>query len=337
MKYEIDPKNLVFTDNEAQRSVTSDIFNFILDKDSGISICWGEDINDTPEYDPITPQELVFKLNKNFDLKEMLNQFNFLGNIRIKNSDTEFQIIEDGITELNNENLICLGTLGSVVLIFDSSLNEIKINDLLTFTNYIKKFKVAVIIQINVKESLTMEELTKLKLLGTSIQIKNENWLSAEAFAKNIKQLEDNGILVSSKLTINNETYDEAMKLIDLLPAKTSMKVIFTLPYITAAKYVKIQQKFIDAKLENVRIATCAFSRFNKRKQNNIMLHMNCDAGCFSVYIEDGIIYQCEMSKANGIAIKDCKTIHDFWNHKNMVKARKQIIENNYCKLASQG
>ena len=74
---EIKLKNIIFTDDENQRMVMGDTFNFALDKESGISACWGETINDSPEYDPISPQELIFKIDEIFDLnKFILSAFN---------------------------------------------------------------------------------------------------------------------------------------------------------------------------------------------------------------------------------------------------------------------
>ena len=71
---EIKLKNIIFTDDENQRMVMGDTFNFALDKESGISACWGETINDSPEYDPISPQELIFKIDETFDLNKFLDE-----------------------------------------------------------------------------------------------------------------------------------------------------------------------------------------------------------------------------------------------------------------------
>lgn len=49
-------KQLVFVNNPNYRVVSSKDFNFVLDKETGVSICWGKDENDSPEYDPMTPQ-----------------------------------------------------------------------------------------------------------------------------------------------------------------------------------------------------------------------------------------------------------------------------------------
>lgn len=333
---EIKLKNIIFTDDENQRMVMGDTFNFALDKESGISACWGETINDSPEYDPISPQELIFKIDETFDLNKFLSNFNFLANIKIKKDKTEFENITDVLAATALPNLTCLSTLASVVLIFDDKLNELKIDDILTATKYIHKFKIPVIIQINTDAELSYAEIVKLKLLGTSIQIKTTDNFNANNYLKNLKSLKDNDIKVSSKVNVTTNTYDEIIKIIDKLDKDTSMKIYFTVPYITTKKYVEIQKKFIDAKLDNVRIATCAHNKFNKRSANIYLTPMDCDASRFSVYIENDTIYPCEYAKVDGIKISDCKSIHDFWFGKSVSKIRNYIVENNFCKFVGK-
>lgn len=328
---EIQTNNLIFTDDKNQRSLMSEEFNFTLDKNSGVSACWGKTMNDTPFYDPISPQELVFKINNDFCLEDYLNQFNFLANIKIKNTKTEFKKIENALEAVSLENLICLSTLANVVLIFDT-LNSFDINELLKFTKYIRKFKVQLVIQINANHKLSYEEIIKLKLLGTSIQLKTDDNFNANNFIVNLNELENNNILVSSKVSITKKNYNEILKVIPLLPKTTSMKLFFVEPYITTIKYKEIQQKFLDANLLNVKIATNSNERFNKRKNNIILTPIDCDGACFSVYIEDGKIYPDEYLKIIGIPIKECKNIHDFWYHHNFKNIREKIANNNCCK-----
>ena len=326
---------MIFTDDPTKRLIMSEEFNFALDKESNVSVCWGKDINDTPEYDPISPQELIFKINS-FNLSTYLKNFNFLANIKVKVGETEFKNIENELTALSMDNLSCLSTLSSVVLIFDEKLNTFNIDELLQFTKYIKKFGIALIIQINMSNELKYGDIVKLKLLGTSIQIKTDDNFNGELFLKNIKLLKDNGILVSSKVSINKDSYDEIFNIINKLDKDTSMKIFFTVPYITTNNYIKIQNEFIKAQLNNVKIATCAHNKFNKRKANIFMSPCDCDAARFSIYIEDNVIYPCEYSKFHGINIDACKSITDFWFDKDMKKMREYIADNNFCKLISK-
>lgn len=333
---EIKLDNIIFTDDKNHRMTLGSAFNFVLDKESGVSVCWGETMNESPDYDPISPQEIIFKIDENFDLTKFLTDFNFLANIRIKKNEREFVSIENPLASLTMDNLSCLSTLASVVLIFDDKLNTLKIDDVLSLTKYIRKFNIPVIIQINCDRELEYAEIIKLKLIGTSIQIKTSDNFKGEIFIKNLKSLIDNDIIVSSKVNVTKNTYDEIYSIIDKLDKNTSMKLYFTVPYITTKKYVDIQKKFIDAKLENVRIATCAHNKFNKRAANIYLTPMDCDASRFSIYVENGVVYPCEYLKTGGIKISDCKSIHDFWFEKSMVKLRTYIADNNFCKYIAK-
>lgn len=326
----IQTNNIIFTDDQYQRVLMGEEFNFALDKISNVSACWGKTINDTPEYDPVSPQELIFKIS-NFSLEKYLNNFNFLANIKIKKSKTEFENIENPIEALTLENLTCLSTLASVVLIFDN-LKDFNMNNMLKFSKYIRKFKVQLIIQINAEYELSYEELMQLKLLGTSIQIKTDENFNAEIFLTNLNNLIASNILVSSKISVTKNSFNEIMKVIPKLPKNTSMKLFFIKPYITINQYKKIQQEFINANLLNVRIATCSNSYFNKRSKNIILIPMDCDSTRFSIYIEDDSIYPCEYLKKFKISLNKCKNIHDFWYNKNIIKLREKIAEFNYCK-----
>lgn len=328
---EIQTTNLLYTDDENQRLLMSEEFNFALDKNTGVSVCWGKTIEDTPVYDPVSPQELVFKINNEFSLKTYLKQFNFLGNIKIKKSKTEFKNIENEIEALTLDNLTCLSTLANVVLIFDS-LKNFDINELLKFTRYIRKFKVQLVIQINADHELTYEEAVQLKLLGTSVQLKTSEKFSAENFINNLNILESNNILVSSKISVTKKNYDQVLNVIPLLPKDVSIKLYFVEPFITTIKYKTIQQKFIDENLLNVKITTYLSEHFNKRKNNILLTPIDCDGACFSVYIEDGLIYPDEYLKVIGIPIDECKCIHDFWYHHNFKNIREKIANHNLCK-----
>lgn len=229
------------------------------------------------------------------------------------------------------DNLVSLSTLASVVLIFDNNLNVLNLDDILTFIKYIDKFKVSVIIQINTSDELTYSDVIKLKLLGSSIQLKTDNKFNSDIFIKNINLLKEHNIITSSKLFINKNTYDEVVKVVDFLDTNTSMKLFFNTPYISTTKYLAIQDKFLTANLINIRIATCSYSKFNSKTLNIKMVPADCDACCFSVYIEDRKIYPCEYNKSVFKAIDECKSLHGFWYDEKVKDIRESIADNNYC------
>ena len=70
----IDTKNLIYNDTPQVRLFSSETYNWCLDKSTGISCCWGKTAKETPQYDPLGPQEIVWKI-KNFDLQKYIEYF----------------------------------------------------------------------------------------------------------------------------------------------------------------------------------------------------------------------------------------------------------------------
>ena len=327
--------NMVFTNDEHSKMFLSDNFNFALDKDSGISACWGKTVNDSPEYDPISPQELIFKISNKFDLNEYIKQFIFLGNIKEQKDKTEFANLENTLLALTTDNLVSLSTLASVVLIFDETLNALKLNDILTFIKFIDKFKVSIIIQLNITEKISDELLTKIKLLGKSVQIKTDDTFNYENFKYNIELLQKNEFIISSKILVNKNSLTEILLLtknLETLNKESAIKLFFNKPFVTAKQYRDIQNSFIAAHFNNARIATCFNNHFNKKNPNMCMLPMDCDASRFSIYIEENTIYPCEFNQCCSYSFDKMNTIRDFWYDKKLMKFRKYVIENNFCK-----
>lgn len=321
----------IFIDNAEQRMLSSANFNFALDKSSGISACWGKDINDSPEYDPYSPEEISLVIDENFELEKYLKIFNFFANVHKKISDTEFEVIDDILSVLTETNLIALSTLGNVNIILNTFEN-IKINDILTFTNYIKnKFSIPVLIQLNMDKEISYDELNKLKMLGNSIQLKTSNKFNFNTFSKNINLLKDNQFSISTKIIVTDDTYREIFENVDKFDNEIPVKLYFIAPYISVKKYKNIQTKFLEAS-KNVYISTCAFDKFNSKKNNIYVNPCDCDATRFSLYIEDDKVYPCEFNKSVGINVFDPNSLFKLWNAPEINIIRKYIIKNNHCK-----
>ena len=334
---------VLFTDNELSRSLLSDSFNFVLDKESGVSLCWGKNINESPEYDPTFPQQIAFKIDSTFNLNKMLQTFNFLANIKIKqeNKDAEdnkesFVSITDEIEALTNENTVCLSTLGCVYLIFDNSIKNINIDNVLKFINYIKKFKVAFHIQMNIDTEFSMTEYFKIKLLSTKLMLRTE-CTNSQALLNNLKQLENQDITVGLELIVTKNNINTIFDLAEKLTNKNiSITFYFVEPYISTSEYVKVQKTFVEKEFTAIQLATCNHNRFNKRKPNIHINVIDCDASRFSIYVENNEIYPCQFKTTNSISLNKCKSISDFWQSKTLNKFRKYIIENNFCKLINK-
>lgn len=324
-------KQLVFVNNAGYRAVSSKEFNFVLDKESGVSICWGKDENDSPEYDPMTPQQLVLSMN-NFELDKFISKFNYLANIKYQISNNEFRELteEDNVLDIT-ANLTPLSTIASIVLIFENKLTEYNLDDVLKFTKYITDLKLPIIAQFNADYEFTEADLEIIKSISLNIIVKTGETLSATAFNTNILNLKKSVTNISAKMFITKTTFKEVNKTLELIPRDTAIKIYFDKPFITVKQYRDIQQKIIDLQLESIRVATCFDKHFNKKTKNLVIMPMDCDACRFSLYVEDNNVYPCEFYKNLELPIDSNKTLTSIWMDSKIKKFRKTIIQNNFC------
>jgi MoaA/NifB/PqqE/SkfB family radical SAM enzyme len=244
----------------------------------------------------------------------------------------EFLPITDELEALTNENLVCLSTLGCVYLIIDENISSLNINDVLTFIRYIESFQTAFHIQMNIDSGFSVSDFLKIKLLSSKIMLRTY-CTNIDNVLSNIKQLENNNISCGLQVLITKENVENVLVLADKLTNKDlSITLYFVEPYVTTNLFVIIQKKFIDAGFTAIQIATCGYSKFNKRKNHILMNTIDCDASRFSIYVENRTIYPCPFKTTTGIKIDSCNSIKDFWHNKKFAKFRKFIIENNYCK-----
>lgn len=324
-------KQLVFVNNPNHRVVSSKDFNFVLDKETGVSICWGKDENDSPEYDPMTPQQLVLSMT-NFQLSKFISKFNYLANIKYQISKNEFRELteEDNVLEIT-ANLTPLSTIASVVLIFENKLTEYKLDDVLKFTKYITDLQLPIIAQFNADYEFNESELELIKTISLNVIVKTGEELSASAFNANIMNLKKYVSNVSAKMFITKTTFKEVNKTLELIPRDSAIKIYFDKPFITVKQYRDIQQKIVDLQLESIRVATCFDKHFNKKTKNLIIMPMDCDACRFSLYVENNNVYPCEFYKNLELPINTEKSLSSIWMDSKIKKFRKTIIQNNFC------
>ena len=83
----IEVTNAIFHNTSAGRAVFSKKFNFIYDNETGAAVTYGETAGDTPNYDPIGPQEYVIE-TEDFEFEKFKNMFNMFAVVK--------EIKEDG-------------------------------------------------------------------------------------------------------------------------------------------------------------------------------------------------------------------------------------------------
>ena len=124
----INTNNLTYNDTNEIRLFASEKFNWYLQKKTGVSCTWGESIKETPQYDPIGPQEILWKITNNFNLQQFIQKFNFIANIKKKENDIIKDIdINQNVFE-NKDTYICMSTLTNIIFIIDT-LDHINIQN----------------------------------------------------------------------------------------------------------------------------------------------------------------------------------------------------------------
>lgn len=323
----------IYVNNEKHRLFASENFNFVFDKETGVSVCWGQTINDSPEWDPVSPQELVFSMN-NFNVTEFIKQVNYLANVKEQIDKTEFIDVDTGLTleELQQKNLVVMSTASSIVLVFDKAVTEYDSEALVAFVNYLKFLNLSIIVQLNTDKPITLPEMNILKLITENIQIKTGSECSANILFDNVINLKKEALNHSIKMVITKGSFNQNFKSLSKLPANTPIKLVFEKPFVTAAQYRGIQDKIIELNFESCRMGTCFDDHFNKKTKNLKIMPMDCDACRFSLYIEDSKVYPCEFNKYTEIDIDYTKSLSELWQNKKIKKFRDTIVENNFCK-----
>jgi hypothetical protein len=333
-KEKFNMEKLQYTDNADTRIVSvGENFNFALDKQTGVSICWGKDVNETPDFDPLGTQEINYVMD-NFNYSDFIKHINLLASIKIKKSETEFVSILSE-EELNN-NLVCLSCFSVINLIFND-FNVLKnaavepteeFKSMIKAVDFIRSFGVSVMVQLNeTTEVLTDDVLSAAKLLSGYLILNSNNKESIKVFLGTKETA-----YLCLKVQINKANYNEIMDLFNSqIATQIQIKVSFINTDISEEDFVKFEDLIIARNLENVRFATCSLPILSKDKANLKIMPMDCDATRFSIYVKNGKLYPCEYNNTELADLNDCKSISDYWYNTNIENFRNKIVEDNFC------
>ena len=102
---------LIFNEDAQRRSFMSADFNFLLDKESGVSMSWGKTTKDNPEYDPLSPEKFIIRFTNETKYDNVQKALNILCNLRNKDEDGKLCLF----TSFDNFEYVALTTLSTVV------------------------------------------------------------------------------------------------------------------------------------------------------------------------------------------------------------------------------
>lgn len=321
--------DIKYLDNQYIRSFSSSLFNFILDKETNVSVYWGQNQNDDPLYDPIGPQELTFKIQKNTSELDIIKKFNLLANIQEQKEKNKLyiSILDKNLTDIyNNINLKAISTINTVI--FDTASN-IDFSFFIPIVKYIKKFNINTIIQI--KEPIYDGNIQALKFITPNINLYfNENTIET------YKTLTKEKFKVDVKIHINADNYNFIIQNLKTLKKDVKGKLFIDQPFVTKLQLSELENRIKNLKLVGIYLAACNLFKFNESQDKpfkHIIEIVNCDSCTYSLYVNNNEIYPCQnISNHKLITIKNQKHVDDIWDKsKEIKKFRQQIIDKTYC------
>lgn len=325
----INTQKLTYNDNDEIRLFASEQFNWYLQKNTGVSCSWGTDIKETPQYDPIGPQEILWKITS-FNLKDYLIKFNFLANIKKKKDDNILSIdLEQNILE-NQNSYICMSTLSNIIFILDS-LDNIDMQKFKLFCDYIRYFNININIQYNLTNYQIGEVYDKIYQISCRLILNiQSNIFNASNLLKLIDMLKDK-FNISLKLHINNDSNIQISKLIEKIDSNISCMLYNQFPYLSTRKFLNMQSKILSKKLLNVCLTQCSKKHYSNSIIGSIILQLPCSACRYTLYLEDFNIFDCEINKNKIGNLSDFDTLDKVWNAEKIIQLRSKLIDTNKC------
>lgn len=321
--------DIKYLDNQYIRSFSSNIFNFILDKESNVSIYWGHDQNDDPLYDIIGPQELTISVNNNITEQNLFKTINLLANIqeeKQKNVKYENVLNKDVEYLMNNINLKAISTTNTIIFDYDNNTDIDVLNNII---KYIKSFNFTPIIQF--KDAISDELIQKLKFISPNINLYfNENTIET------YKTLTKAKFRVDVKIHVDNNNYRFIIENLKVLSKDVKGRLYIDEPFINKLQLSELENRIKNLKLNSIYLYACNLYKFNDSQDKpfkHILEIINCDACCFSLYVKDNKIYPCENKLDKELAvINKQKHIDQLWDkNKEIKKFREQIVDKTYC------
>jgi hypothetical protein len=297
-------ESLIFTEDDNFRKFTSSAFNFILNKDDGSAFSWGKTENETPLYNPISPEEIEIVLNDTFT-------FN-------KNKIAKFLNLNIGENNFDkNTSISCINSINIIV----NNANENEVKKLFTYLN---DLNIIAFLNVNYINNFSLRDVFKIKLFGTNNIILNiENQMSN--FDNSIKMLIENDFFVKCKFNVNDDNLENV---INILKNENYSKTMYTL--INFQKTLK--KKNLSNLINYLKTKKDFLIFIEKNNYNKYIKYEACSneyRPCLDSCVIDfsnGKIYPSFENIDIFVNINDINSISDYWNSKEFSKFRKPIV-----------
>lgn len=296
-------ENLIFKEDDEIKCFISKNFNFIYSKKDNTTCVWGETKDETPLYNPISPETITFKLNDKFEF----------------NIDCILKLIS--IHPKKDECISCISNV-----IFDN-VNLCINDDIKRLIKYVEKFNILCFLKIDFKTELTLKDVYKLKYLGISNVLINifDNFNYNELI-NSINILSENNILVNCNFNLTSNNIEDVIKLFN--SEKYNSLILSSLCF----KKGKIKKTLLNDLIFIIKskMFLNVFIKvpINSKTKYEIKTIKN-DDGLFSCIIDfiENKIYCGNEFVNNFVNINDVNQIQDYWNSEQFNNVRKQLIK----------
>jgi hypothetical protein len=298
----IEIQNLVYKEDDEAKCFISENFNFIYSKINHSACSWGRTKEETPQYNPISPESIIFKINENFTfIRE--------------------QILK--LISLKPENDECVSCINSIIIDGENYYNNVEVKNLIKF---IDNYKIPCFLKINFKNAIDLREIFKIKYLGIkNVILKIDNDFSIDALNESMINLQSNGLLVNYEFNLISKNME---KFIELLKEK-HFKSIYTKVYFGKPAIKKNQLNEVETTILTNKLLDVIFIKPMNSKKKYKVKNDNDEAGLFNCIIDfvDKKIYCDDKNSENFVNISDVSNLNDYWNSLEFNEFRKKNLK----------
>lgn len=308
---EFELKTLVYNDGDKFRSFQSSDFTFILDKKSKISICYGSTMEETPTYDPLSPEIIDLYIDKDFKFENEVQNINKLFNINVE----------------KDKELITISTISTVNFIINDIYDEI-ISEVTKLYKYLNKFSIFINLVIPYNDKIELRDVLRLKLFDIQNVNINVKKFNAKVLLDQTNLILSKNIDVSYNFYITKENYEEFISLIEnKFPGNTFSNIYFK------EKLSKvIKNKIVKAIKDKGN-----FTIYDTKDDLNYDLVLPYQDGLFRCYISfknKMISYSPDFKES--ISFNDVDRINSYWLSDIFNNYRMSLIKDKYEKIKKE-
>ena len=286
---------MLYTENAYSKSFQSPDFSWFLDKSTGISLCWGVTKEDTPDYDPISPDTVTAIFDKSWVHDEKL--WNKLLSIDNDKSTGDFVPENCFLSTIANAEIAAVDGLTDEIVKTMKWLKSKLINVMLKLQQSQVIFKEAVILQNSNVDfvCLEAEDTSTLK--------------------KAVDLLLMNQIMVRLQIDLSKNDAEDVCKFLHVAPK--SIEIVIN------ANDEESIDKIAECALQNNVLGTIITSETVKK--DHVSRPTPFLFSCVYDFISREVYFN--NSRKPKYKMSSIESITDYWNAAKTERARKKILK----------